>query len=258
VDGYVQDPPAALARILDVMHLSGSSTLSVVLGVAAGILAGGCIGVFNGILISYVGINALIITLGTMQIARGLDFVFCGGVAVGVTNPSFFSLGINQTHIYGNFSMPWPVWIMFGCFLFFGILLNRTTFGRNTLAIGGNAEAARLAGVATVRTKIIIFTMLGMLAGFAGTIQASQFTSGQPNTDVGLELDVISACVLGGVSLTGGIGTMLGVVVGVTIMGVVNDAMNLEGIDPLRQYIVRGSVLIAAVLIDKFKQWMAR
>jgi L-arabinose transport system permease protein len=147
---------------------------------------------------------------------------------------------------------------MFACFIFYGVLLNRTTFGRNTLAIGGNAEAARLAGVATVRTKIIIFTLLGMMAGFAGTIQASQFTSGQPNSDFGLELDVISACVLGGVSLTGGIGTMLGVVVGVTIMGAVNNAMNLENIDPLYQYIVRGSVLISAVLIDKLKQWMAQ
>jgi L-arabinose transport system permease protein len=258
VDGYVQDPPEKLAKLLSVLHLSDSTWLSVILSIIVGTLAGGCVGAFNGFLIAGVGINALIITLGTMQIARGLDFVFCNGVSVGVSNPSFYVIGISQTHIWGKLFIPWPVWIMFGSFIIFGILLNRTTFGRNTLAIGGNGEAARLAGVKTVRTKILIFTMLGMLAGFAGTIQASQFTSGQPNTGVGLELDVISACVLGGVSLTGGIGTMLGVVVGVTIMGVVNDAMNLEGIDPLRQYIVRGSVLIAAVLIDKFKQWLAQ
>jgi len=95
------------------------------------------------------------------------------------------------------------------------------------------------------------------VAGFAGVIEASRFTSGQPNADLGLELDVISACVLGGVSLTGGIGTMMGVVVGVFIMGAVTNAMNLLNIDTFYQYIVRGGILITAVLIDKLKQWLA-
>jgi L-arabinose transport system permease protein len=228
-------------------------TNSILLGIAAGVLSGGIIGLLNGCLIACLGVNALITTLATMQIARGLAFIVSGGNAVGVSNPDFFRLGITQTHLW-NLLIPSPVWVMLACFVFFGGLLNFTTFGRNTLAIGGNAEAARLAGVAVRRTKIIIFTLQGLVAGLAGVIEASRFTSGQPNSNYGLELDVISACVLGGVSLTGGIGTMLGVVVGVTLMGAVTNAMNLRNIDPFYQYEVRGGILIAAVLLDKLKQ----
>jgi len=234
-----------------------NSTNSVTLGIAAGVAAGGVVGLFNGFVIAYIGINALITTLASMQIARGLAFIFSHGIAVGVSNPDFFTLGISQTHLFGQLFIPTPVWVMIISFLVFATLLNRTTFGRNTLAVGGNAEAARLAGVAVVRTKIIIFTLQGLMAGFAGVIEASRFTSGQPNADLGLELDVISACVLGGVSLTGGIGTMMGVVVGVFIMGAVTNAMNLLNIDTFYQYIVRGGILITAVLIDKLKQWLA-
>ena len=132
--------------------------------------------------------------------------------------------------------------------------MNRTIFGRNTLAIGGNAEAARLAGIGVARTKIIIFTLQGMMAGFAGVILASRMTSGQPATAQGLELQVISACVLGGVSLTGGVGTITGVIVGVLIMGTVQNAMNLLNIAPFYQYVASGSILLAAVLFDRLKQ----
>jgi L-arabinose transport system permease protein len=233
-----------------------NATNSVAEGIAAGILAGGVVGLFNGFVIAVLGINALITTLASMQIARGLAFIVSGGTAVGVSDPDFFTLGITQTHLFGQLFIPAPVWVMICSFLVFAVLLNRTTFGRNALAIGGNAEAARLAGVAVRRTKIIIFTLQGLVAGFAGVIEASRFTSGQPNSDYGLELDVISACVLGGVSLTGGVGTMLGVVVGVFIMGAVTNAMNLKNIDTFYQYVVRGGILITAVLIDKLKQYL--
>jgi L-arabinose transport system permease protein len=143
---------------------------------------------------------------------------------------------------------------MVACFVVFGILLNRTIFGRNTLAIGGNAEAARLAGIDVTRTKIIIFTLQGLMAGFAGVILASRMTSGQPATAQGLELQVISACVLGGVSLTGGVGTITGVIVGVLIMGTVQNAMNLLNVPPFYQYVASGSILLAAVLFDRLKR----
>lgn len=136
----------------------------------------------------------------------------------------------------------------------FGFLLNRTTFGRNTLAIGGNKEAARLAGIRVDRIKIIIFTLQGFMAGLAGIVLASRMTSGQPNTSVGLSLDVIAACVLGGVSLTGGVGTMMGTIVGVLIMGTVQNAMNLMNIPTFYQYVARGVILLLAVLFDQFRQ----
>ncbi len=147
-----------------------------------------------------------------------------------------------------------PVWICIGCFLFFGFLLQRTTFGRNTLAIGGNEEAARLAGIPVARIKILIFVMQGIVAALAGMVLASRMTSGQPKSSDGLELQVISACVLGGVSLTGGIGRMSFVIAGVFIMGVVQNAMNLKNVDPFYQYVVSGTILLLAVLFDRVKQ----
>lgn len=225
-----------------------NETGSVAVGILCGVLAGGLIGLANGLVIAKLGINALITTLATMQIVRGLAYIVSDGKAVGVSETAFFALGI--TDFLG---IPTPVWITATCFLVFGLLLNKTTFGRNTLAIGGNMEAARLAGIAVVRTKITIFTLQGLMAGFAGVILASRMTSGQPKTAEGLELQVISACVLGGVSLTGGVGTILGAIVGVLIMGIVQNAMNLMNIPSFHQYVASGTILLAAVLIDRLK-----
>jgi L-arabinose transport system permease protein len=237
----------ALSGVLAAVVINRTGSVS--LGIAAGILAGGAVGVINGAVIARIGINALITTLATMQIVRGFSYIVSEGKAIGVRESSFFSLGVS------NFlNVPTPVWIMIACFVVFGVLLNRTIFGRNTLAIGGNAEAARLAGIGVTATKIIIFTLQGLIAGFAGVILASRMTSGQPATAQGLELQVISACVLGGVSLTGGIGTMTGVIVGVLIMGTVQNAMNLLNIAPFYQYVASGSILLAAVLFDRLKQ----
>ncbi len=226
-----------------------NATGNVFLGILAGILAGGAVGLVNGSVIAKLGINALITTLATMQIVRGLAYIVSGGKAVGVTESNFFVLGISSV-----LGIPTPVWIMIACFVVFGFLLSKTIFGRNTLAIGGNAEASRLAGIPVTRTKIIIFTLQGLVAGFAGVILASRLTSGQPSTAQGLELQVISACVLGGVSLTGGVGSILAVIVGALIMGTVQNAMNLLNIPPFYQYIASGGILLAAVLLDRLKQ----
>lgn len=226
-----------------------NATGNVVLGIAAGVLAGGVVGLVNGIVIAKIQINALITTLATMQIVRGLGFIVSGGIAVGISNERFFTLGMGMP-----FGIPNPVWIAIICFILFGILLNKTRFGRHTLAIGGGKEAVRLAGVAVDRVKIIIFTLQGLMAGFAGVVLASRMTSGQPNSSVGFSLDVISACVLGGVSLAGGKGTMIGTVVGVLIMGTVQNAMNLSNVDTFYQYLARGAILLAAVVFDRFKQ----
>lgn len=224
-------------------------TGSVMIGILVALLAAGAAGAFNGVVIAKLGINALITTLATMQIMRGLGFIVSNGTAVGIKEPGFFVLG------NGNFlGIPNPVWITIVCFAVFGFLLNRTTFGRNTLAIGGNKEAARLAGIRVDRIKILIFTLQGFMAGLAGIVLASRMTSGQPNTSVGLSLDVIAACVLGGVSLTGGVGTIMGTIVGVLIMGTVQNAMNLMNIPTFYQYVARGVILLLAVLFDQMRQ----
>ncbi|MCE5252471.1 L-arabinose ABC transporter permease AraH [bacterium] len=225
-----------------------NATGSITAGIVCGLCAAGLAGLFNGIIIAKLKINALITTLATMQIMRGLGFIVSKGTAVGIKAPGFFVLGS------GSFiGIPIPVWLTILSFGAFGFLLNRTTYGRNTLAIGGNREAARLAGIPVDRIKIVIFTTQGIMAGLAGIVLASRMTSGQPNTSVGLSLDVISACVLGGVSLSGGVGTMLGTIVGVLIMGTVQNAMNLLNIPTFYQYVARGIILLLAVLFDQLK-----
>lgn len=224
-------------------------TVAMVVAAIVAILAGGLVGFFNGFVIAKLGINALITTLATMQIVRGLCFIISGGSAIGVANPDFAWLG-NAMFL----GLPLPVWIMIACWIIFGLLLHKSTFGRNTLAIGGNREAARLAGIAVNNDKIIIFTLQGLISAFAGVVQASQLTSGQPNDGNGLELKVIAACVLGGVSLTGGIGTILSIIVGALIMGTVQNAMDLKDVPTFYQYVASGGILLAAVLLDRLKQ----
>ncbi|QDE41132.1 L-arabinose ABC transporter permease AraH [Luteibacter pinisoli] len=225
-----------------------NATGSVVLGIAASLVAGALIGAINGVVIAKLKINALITTLATMEIVRGLAFITSQGQAVGVTSEAFFTLGALEL-----FGLPVPVWITLACFVVFGVLLNKTIYGRNTLAIGGNPDAARLAGVAVDRVRIAIFLIQGVVAALAGIILASRMTSGQPNAGEGFELNVISACVLGGVSLMGGRASISGVLVGVLIMGTVQNAMSLMNIDAFYQYLVRGAILLIAVLVDQLK-----
>ncbi|MDX9973501.1 MAG: L-arabinose ABC transporter permease AraH [FCB group bacterium] len=232
-----------------VIDRTGSATL----GVMAGIAAGGLVGLFNGTVIAKVHVNALIATLATLQIVRGLGFIVSGGSAVTIANERFLDLGMEYT-----LGIPNPVWITLGCVVVFGVLLSKTSFGRHTLAIGGNRESARLAGIRVERIKVVIFTLQGLMAGSAGVILASRMGSGQPNSSVGFSLDVISACVLGGVSLSGGSGTMVGTVVGVLIMGTVQNVMSLMNVPPFYQYVARGVILLAAVGFDLLRQRLSR
>jgi L-arabinose transport system permease protein len=218
-------------------------------GVVAAVVMGLIVGLINGIVIAKLRVNALITTLATMQIVRGLAYIFANGKAVGVSQESFFVFGNGQM-----FGVPVPILITIVCFLFFGWLLNYTTYGRNTMAIGGNQEAALLAGVNVDRTKIIIFAVHGVIGALAGVILASRMTSGQPMIGQGFELTVISACVLGGVSLSGGIGMIRHVIAGVLILAIIENAMNLKNIDTFYQYVIRGSILLLAVVIDRLKQ----
>jgi L-arabinose transport system permease protein len=226
-----------------------NKTGSIAAGVFTALAFGAVVGVVNGFVVAKLRINALITTLATMQIVRGVGFIVSGGSAVGIGHEAFFVLG-NSAFA----GVPTPVWITAACFGVFGFILNRTVFGRDTLAVGGNAEAAHLAGIAVERVKIAIFTAQGVMAAFAGIVLASRVTSGQPNTSQGFELEVISACVLGGVSLTGGVGSMAFVIAGVLIMGIVQNAMNLMNVPTFYQYVARGAILLAAVLFDRWKR----
>ncbi|SAL82230.1 L-arabinose transporter permease [Caballeronia choica] len=227
-----------------VLNATGNTFIAIVAAVAAGAV----IGFVNGAVIAYLRINALITTLATMEIVRGLGFIVSHGQAVGVSSDTFIALG-GLTFV----GISLPIWVTLACFIVFGVLLNQTVYGRNTLAIGGNPEASRLAGINVERTRVWIFLIQGAVTALAGVILASRITSGQPNAAQGFELNVISACVLGGVSLLGGRATISGVVIGVLIMGTVENVMNLLNIDAFYQYLVRGAILLAAVLLDQLK-----
>jgi L-arabinose transport system permease protein len=241
----------AFAGMMAVMgsNWAGSVAVGVVLAMVAGLI----VGLVNGIVIARLRINALIATLATLQIVRGLALIASNGRAVGVNEPGFNAIAL--TPILG---IPSPVWVMAACLALFGFVLNRTVFGRNVLAVGGNPDATRLAGVDVARTRIWIFAIQGVMCGVAGVLLASRITSGQPNAATGLELSVISACVLGGVSLAGGRATISGVVVGVLILGIAENAMNLLNIQAFYQYLVRGLILLLAVLLDNLRSRAVR
>lgn len=237
---------------------------AVYIGIAAALGVGLIVGMVNGMTIAYAGINALITTLATMQITRGFGYLIGQGKSIGVVEESFFTLGTGSVRLSIPagwlsdsailFRIPFPVIITVICFIIFGIVLEKTSFGRNSLAIGGNEEAANLAGIRVSRHKLKLFVLHGLMSAFAGVVLASRMTSGQPMTSQGFELDVISACVLGGVSMAGGVASIWFVFAGVLIMGIVQNAMNLQNVPTFYQYIVRGSILLIAVIFDRFKQ----
>ncbi|BBD36628.1 L-arabinose ABC transporter permease AraH [Aminobacter sp. Y103A] len=236
----------AFAGMVAVM--ASNATGSIMVGILAALLCGGAVGLINGVVIAKFRINALITTLATMQIVRGLALIASDGRAVGINDPNFYQLALSKL-----LGIPTPIWVLAILFVVFGFVLNRTVFGKNTLAIGGNPEASRLAGVNVDWTRIWIFTLQGMVCAIAGILLASRITSGQPNATIGLELSVISACVLGGVSLAGGRAAIAGVIVGVMIMGIAENVMNLLNIPAFYQYIVRGVILLLAVLLDNLR-----
>ncbi|MFM0291170.1 L-arabinose ABC transporter permease AraH [Paraburkholderia megapolitana] len=226
-----------------------TATHSVLLGVTAGVLVGGAVGLVNGVLVAGYRINSLIVTLAMMEVVRGLAFITSNGDAVMISEERFFDLG------GGSFlGVSYPIWSNVIGFVVFGFILNRTVFGKNVLAVGGNSEAALLAGLPVRRIKITVFVLQGLVTGFAGVMLASRMSLGDPKTSVGLELGVISACVLGGVSLTGGVATISGVIVGVLIMGSVQDAMSLMNVPTFYQYLIRGGILLLAVLFDQIRR----
>ena len=237
----------ALSGVLTAVVIT--ATGSVALGVLAGLIAGALVGFVNGWVVAKLKVNSLIVTLATMEIVRGLAFLASGGQAVSIPADRFYVLGAGTL-----LGINYPIWIMAAAFAAFGVLLNRTVFGRNVLAIGGNPEAARLAGVPLDRVRLTVFVLQGAIAAMAGIVLAARITSGQPNTSQGLELAVISACVLGGVSLSGGIATIMGVIIGVFIMGAAQNALNLLDVPTFYQYVVRGGILLAAVIFDRLRQ----
>jgi len=199
----------------------------------------------NGLLVTRGKINSLIATLGTMAIFRGTAFVTTNAVSIQANVASFMEIGTGYLGIF-----PVPVVIMLLLFAFFYYILHHTAFGRYVYAIGGNSHAARLSGLAVDRTKMIVYILGGVLTSFSAIILASRMYSGQPNAGTGFELQVVAAVILGGISLTGGVGSLLGAFIGILILSVLSNGLILLNVSSFYHEIVRGAVIILAVYLD--------
>jgi ribose/xylose/arabinose/galactoside ABC-type transport system permease subunit len=210
------------------------------------ILVGGIVGAINASLIVGAKINPVIATLGTMYAIRGIAYLVAGGSTVANGLPTNFN-ELGRGHIG---PVPIPVIIMILVYIIFHFVLSRTLLGKYTYAIGGNIETSRLSGIPVKKVLTTLYIMAGLLTGLSGTIMASRLSSGNPQIGQGFEFDVIIAVFLGGVSTTGGEGTLVGTFLGAMIVGVLSNGLNLLGINAFYQYIIKGIVLVLAVMID--------
>jgi ribose transport system permease protein len=217
-----------------------------VVGMLAGIGVAASVGLLNGALIAWGRVPPFITTLATMTVVRGAALVLTNGEPIVKTAGPYLWLG--QATLG---PIPVPILLMIVTLLAAHWFLSRTRWGTYVYAVGGNAEAARLAGISLVGIQILVYVLGGALAGLAGLVLAARLSSAQPNTGVGFELDAIAAVVLGGTSLMGGEGTIWGTVVGAFIIGVLNNGFNLMNVSPFYQLIAKGGVIVLAVLVDQ-------
>jgi ribose transport system permease protein len=209
------------------------------LGLAAGLASGVVVGLLNGLLVTKTRMPSFIATLATMSILSGLALQISSGDPVAVTDSAF--QGIGQDYVAG---VPVPVWTMLVGYVLFGVVLARTGYGRFVYATGDNPEAARLSGVRTQRVS-------GLLAAVGGFILTARLSTAEPTAGSGLELEAIAAVIIGGTSLAGGRGNLVGTLVGALVLGVIDNGMNLLDVSPFLQDVVKGVVILLAVYFDR-------
>jgi inositol transport system permease protein len=237
---------ASLAQVSDFPravfpHLTD---LPAIYPIMAGIAVGLVIGLINGSLIAFTAIPPFIATLGTMVAARGFAKWFTGAMPVSMLTDEFAWIGTGLI----------PVFIFITCAIIFHIVLRYTRFGKFTYAIGANRQAAVVSGINVNRHLIWVYAIAGLLSGIAGTVTAARAVSGQAGMGVMYELDAIAAVVIGGTSLTGGLGRITGTVIGVLILGVMTSGFTFIRIDAYYQEMVKGAIIVAAVVADQYRQ----
>ncbi|WP_301107763.1 ribose ABC transporter permease [Sporosarcina sp.] len=227
-----------------------SSGMDPLLAMLLGVLLGVVLGAINGLIIAKGKVAPFIATLATMTIFRGLTLVYTEGRPIsGLGDSAIFTL-LGKGYFFG---IPVPVITMSITFAVLYFILKKTTFGRRVYAVGGNEEASRLSGINVDRIKIYVYSLAGGLTAVASLILTSRLNSAQPTAGNMFELDAIAAVVLGGTSLTGGRGWIVGTLVGALIIGVLNNGLNLIGVSSFFQQVVKGAVILIAVLLDRKK-----
>ena len=242
---------AAVISTLVMKRMGGleAPASSVLAGFAVAVVSCGLVGALAGGLVARFGVTPFIVTLGMMMMMRGLAFMLTGGFSIYQVPSSLTWLG--QGRFLG---IPNTVLVLAVLYVAAHLFMSRTRYGRYVYAVGGNAEAARLSGVPVRWVTALVYVVSGVTAGFGGCIQASQVNTGAPNMGTMYELYVIAAVVVGGTSLAGGTGRILGTLIGAFIIAVIQNGMNLLGIGSYTQMFVLGAVIVGAVLLDKARQ----
>ena len=235
----------ALSSIVAAIFGKEGGGYPILVPIVLGILTGTAIGAINGFGVSYLRIPPFIVTLSTMTIVRGVALLVTNGVPVFGLSAAMISLANGTT-----LGLPNLIFFLLATFLIVLFLLNATVFGKRIYAVGGNEAAARYAGVNARGIKTAAYTICGFCAGLAGVLVASRITSGNPTTGDGYELDAIAAAVIGGVSMSGGKGFLLGTIVGALIIGVVQNGLDILGISTYYQDVIQGVIILVAVLVD--------
>ncbi len=224
-----------------------NATESIVLACLGSVAICALFGLVNGFLVARFNMFPFVVTLASMLIIRGFAYIFSGGYSFALARPEFAQIGLGK--LFG--SIPFPVLILLTVTILAYVILHLTKYGRYVYAVGGNIRAATASGVKVLRTRIGTFVISGICAGTAAIIMTARINAAQPNIGVGYEVDAIAACVIGGTSFSGGISTIPGTFIGVLIIGLIFNGMNLIGVNSYWQIITKGLLIIAAVMMDK-------
>jgi len=243
----------ALTGVMAASFATTSSTAMVaggpypaVLALAVGLLAGGVAGSFSGFVVSRFNVPAFVATLGMLSAARGLTLIYAGGKPVPALTPEFRWIGTGDI-----FGIPLPVVILGVVFLVALWVLDYTRFGRHVYAAGGNPHAAKVSGINVKNIQLAVYIISGALAGIGGMMLAARTGSGLTQAGIAYELDAIAAVVIGGTSLSGGVGRVTGTLIGALLIGVMNNGLDLLGVESYYQQVIKGMLIVAAVMLDQ-------
>ena len=223
-------------------------TGNIFIAMAVGLLVGAACGGVNGFILAKTGIPPFIVTLGMMTVARGLALTYSGGRPISDIASSFLYVGTGKIGF-----LPVPVLIFLLMGLITHIILRKTPFGKKIYAIGGNEQAAKVCGINVKKSIIMIYTYAGIMSAVGGIILTARVSSGNPTAGLSYELDAIASAVIGGTSLTGGVGFISGTIIGALIIGVLNNGLTLIGVSPYLQQIVKGVIIVGAVVLDAYR-----
>lgn len=236
----------AASSVIAASFVTGEHPMNPVLAILIGLGAGAGFGVINGALIAAVGLPPFVMTLGMLSIARGFTLIYSNGVPIPDLSPAFSWIG--QATVGG---VPLPVIVFAAVFLVAWATLRYTVFGRHVYAVGGNIRSARTSGINTKLVIFSVYVLMGVLAALAGLILTARVTSALPQAGLSYELDAIAAVVIGGTSLTGGVGSIAYTLIGVLIIGVINNGLDLMSVSSYYQQVIKGLIIVIAVLIDR-------